>query len=98
MTRRHFLEQIVFSQARQLLPHQIEQAIFAVERKHSLNASETGSGKFLVAMAARRLIENEAGRIVKCVYTCPKTALAQFEGEFTDNGYRTFVLRHGSDI
>ena len=27
----------------------------------------------------------------------PKSALGQFEQEFTDHGYRTFVLRHGND-
>ena len=97
-SRQDFLTQAVFSRARRLLPHQVEQAIFAVERKHSLNASETGSGKFLVALAMRRLIEHEAGRIVKCLYTCPKSALGQFEQEFADHGYRTFVLRHGHDI
>jgi hypothetical protein len=46
----------------------------------------------------RLLIEHEAGRIVKCLYTCPKSALGQFEQEFVDHGYRTFVLRHGNDV
>jgi SNF2 family DNA or RNA helicase len=96
--RRDFLTQAVFSEDRRLLPHQIEHAIFAVERERSLNASETGTGKFLVAMAMRRLIEHEDGHIVKCLYTCPKSALGQFEQEFIDHGYRTFVLRHGSDV
>ena len=57
----------------------MQQAIFAVERQRSLNASETGTGKFLVALAARRLIEHETGHVVKCIYTCPKSALGQFE-------------------
>ena len=96
--RRDFLTQAVFSGDRRLLPHQVEQAIFAVERERSLNASETGTGKFLVALAMRRLVEHEAGHIVKCLYTCPKTALGQFEQEFIDHGYRTFVLRHGNDV
>jgi hypothetical protein len=96
--RRAFLTQMTFSGGRRLLPHQVEQAIFAVERKRSLNASETGTGKFLVALAMRCLIEHEAGRIVRCLYTCPKTALGQFEPEFVDHGYRTFVLRRGHDI
>jgi hypothetical protein len=98
MSRRNFLTQAMFSGDRRLLPHQIEQAIFAVERERSINASETGTGKFLVALAARRLIEHEAGHIVPCLYTCPKTALGQFEQEFVDHGYRTFILRHGSDV
>jgi SNF2 family DNA or RNA helicase len=97
MSRQDFLKQLVFSGGRRLLPHQVEQAIFAVERGRSLNASETGSGKFLVALTARKLIEREAGSSVKCVYTCPKSALGQFEQEFIDHGYRTLVLRHGSD-
>src|SRR5262249_43359697 len=90
--------QAVFSGGRRLLPHQIAQAIFAVERKRSLNASETGTGKFLVALAMRRLVERKAGHAVKCLYTCPKSALGQFEQEFIDHGYRTFVLRHGNDV
>ena len=98
MNRRAFLAQTVFSGDRRLLPHQVEQAVFAVERKRSLNASETGTGKFLVALAMRRLVEHEAGHIVKCLYTCPKTALGQFEQEFSDNGYKTFVLRRGHDV
>jgi hypothetical protein len=98
MNREDFLAQIVFSGDRRLLPHQVKQAIFAVERKRSLNASETGTGKFLVALAMRLLIEHEAGHIVKCLYACPKSALGQFEQEFIDHGYRTFVLRHGSDV
>ena len=98
MNRRAFLAQTVFSGDRRLLPHQVEQAIFAVERERSINASETGTGKFLVAMAMRRLLEHEAGHIVRCLYTCPKTALGQFEQEFSDNGYKTFVLRHGHDV
>jgi hypothetical protein len=98
MNREDFLTQARFSGDRRLLPHQVKQAIFAVERKRSLNASETGTGKFLVALATRRLIEHEASRIVKCLYTCPKSALGQFEQEFIDHGYRTFVLRHGSDV
>src|SRR6478609_11184474 len=97
MDRRDFLTQAAFSRGRRLLPHQIEQAIFAVERKRSLNASETGTGKFLVALAMRLLVEHEAGHIVKCLYTCPKSALGQFEQEFIDHGYRTFVLRRGND-
>jgi hypothetical protein len=98
MTRQDFLMQTVFSEGRRLLPHQVDQATFAVERGHSLNGSETGSGKFLVALATRRLVEHEAGQIAKCLYTCPKSALGQFEQEFTDHGYRTFVLRHGIDV
>ena len=98
MDRQDFLTQAHFSGNRRLLPHQITQAIFAVERARSLNASETGTGKFLVALAMRRLIEREAGRNVKCLYTCPKSALGQFEQEFIDHGYRTFVLRHGNDV
>ena len=98
MNRRNFLEQLVFSENRRLLPHQVEQALFAVERKRSLNASETGSGKFLVALATRRLIEHEAGRAVACLYASPKSALGQFEKEFADHGYRPFVLRHGGDL
>jgi hypothetical protein len=81
-----------------LAPHQINQVIFAVERERSLNASETGTGKFLVALAMRLLVEHEAGHIVRCLYTCPKSALGQFEQEFIDHGYRTFVLRHGNDV
>jgi SNF2 family DNA or RNA helicase len=96
--RRDFLKQVVFSEGRRLLPHQIDQAIFAVERKRSLNASETGSGKFLVALATRRLIEHEAGRAVACLFTSPKSALGQFEKEFADHGYKPFVLRHGGDV
>jgi hypothetical protein len=46
----------------------------------------------------RLLIEHEAGHIVKCLYTCPKSALGQFEQEFVDHGYQTFVLRHGNDV
>ena len=99
LARQDFLTQTIFSGERRLLPHQVAQAIFAVERERSLNASETGSGKFLVALAMRRLVEHEAaGRIVKCLYTCPKSALGQFEQEFIDHGYRTFVLRHGNDV
>jgi hypothetical protein len=98
VTRQDFLAQAIFSGSRRLLPHQVEQAIFAVERERSLNASETGSGKFLVALAMRRLLEHEAGRIVQCLYTCPKSALGQFEQEFIDHGYRTFVLRHGNAV
>jgi Helicase conserved C-terminal domain len=98
MNRRDFLTQVVFSGDRRLLPHQVEQAIFAVERARSLNASETGTGKFLVALAMRRLVEREAGHIAKYLHTCPKTALGQFEQEFIDHGYRTFVLRHGNDV
>src|SRR6476646_5920069 len=98
MNYRDFLTQAVFSRERRLLPHQVDQAIFAVERKRSLNASETGTGKFLVALATRLLVEHEAGRIMKCLYTCPKSALGQFEQEFIDHGYRTFVLRHGNDV
>ena len=97
MNRRDFLTQIIFSEGRRLLPHQVEQAIFAVECKHSLNASETGSGKFLVALATRRLIEHETGRAVACLFTSPKSALGQFEKEFADNGYKPFALRRGSD-
>jgi SNF2 family DNA or RNA helicase len=96
--RQDFLTQAVFSGNRRLLPHQVEQAIFTVERKRSLNASETGTGKFLVALAARRLVEHEAGHPVKCFYTCPKSALGQFEQEFIDHDYRTFVLRHGNNV
>jgi hypothetical protein len=98
LSRQDFLMQTAFSGNRRLLPHQIHQAVFAIERAHSLNASETGTGKFLVALATRRLIEHEAGHSVKCLYTSPKTALGQFEQEFTDHDYRTFVLRHGNDI
>ena len=95
---RDFLKQAMFSDNRRLLPHQVEQAIFAFERKHSINASETGTGKYLIALAVRRLIEREAGRIILCLYTCPKSALGQFEKEFTDNGYKPFVLRRGVDL
>src|SRR5262249_5428698 len=98
MSRQDFLTKLVFSEDRRLLPHQITQAIFAVELKRSLNASETGTGKFLVALATRLLIEHEAGHIVKTLYTSPKTALGQFEQEFTDQDCRTFVLRHGNDV
>jgi hypothetical protein len=98
MDHRDFLAQAPFSGDRKLLPHEIEQAIFAIERKRSLNASETGTGKFLVALGTRRLIECEAGHVVKCLYTCPKTALGPFEQEFSNHGYRTFVLRHGNDV
>jgi SNF2 family DNA or RNA helicase len=98
MNRQDFLTQAVFSGDRRLLPHQIEQAIFAVERKRSLNPSETGTGKALVALGMRRLVEHEAGHIVKCLYTCPKSALGQFEQEFIDHGYKTLVLRHGNDV
>src|SRR6476660_4267456 len=98
MNRQDFLMQAVFSGDRRLLPHQVKQAIFAVERKRSLNASETGTGKFYVALAMRRLVEHEAGHTIKCLYTCPKTALGQFEQKFIDHGYRTFVLRHGNDV
>ena len=98
MNHQDFLAQTVFSEDRRLLPHQIQQALFAVERARSLNASETGTGKFLVALAMRRLLEHEAGRPMKCVYTCPKSALGPFEQEFLDHGYRTFVLRHGNDV
>jgi SNF2 family DNA or RNA helicase len=98
VSRHDFLTQTVFSGNRRLLPHQIKQAIFAVERARSLNASETGTGKFLVALAARLLVEHETDHIVKCLYTCPKSALGQFEQEFVDHGYRTFVLRHGNDV
>jgi hypothetical protein len=98
INRQEFLIHTVFSGNRRPLSHQIEQAIFAVERAHSLNASETGTGKFLVALAMRLLVEHEAGHIVKCVYTSPKSALGQFEQEFTDHGYQTFVLRHGNDV
>jgi hypothetical protein len=98
MNRQAFLTQTVFSGDRRLLPHQVEQAVFAVERKRSLNASETGTGKFLVALAMRLLIKCEAGHIVRCLYTCPKSALGPFEQEFVDHCYRTFVLRHGHDV
>ena len=98
MDRREFLMRTVFSEDRRLLPHQIEQAIFAVEKKGSLNTSETGTGKFLAALALRLLIEREAGRISRCLYTCPKSALGQFEKEFRDRGYCTFVLRRGNDV
>ena len=96
-SREDFLAQAVFSGDRRLLPHQVEHAIFAFEQGRSLNASETGSGKFLTGLGLRRLIEHEAGRVVRCVYTCPKSALGPFEQEFIDHGYRTFVLRRGSD-
>jgi len=69
MNHQDFLAQTVFSEDRRLLPHQIQQALFAVERARSLNASETGTGKFLVALAMRRLLEHEAGRPMKCVYS-----------------------------
>jgi hypothetical protein len=98
MNRQDFLTQVAFSEDRRLLPHQITQAIFAVERARSFNASETGTGKFLVALAMRIVIEHEAGHIGKCLYTCPKSALGQFEQEFIDHGYQTFVLRHGNDV
>src|SRR5215471_3768026 len=93
---RDFLMQTVFS-GDPLLPHQVEQAVFAIECKRSLNASETGTGKSRVALAMRLLIEREAGHIVRCLYTCPKSSLGQFEQQFADCGYRTFVLRHGND-
>jgi len=96
--RQDFLTQAHFSEDRRLLPHQIQQAIFAVERARSLNASETGTGKYLVALAMRRLIEHEAGHRMKCLYTSPKTALGPFEQEFINHDYRTFVLRHGNDV
>jgi len=96
--RQDFLTQAHFSEDRRLLPHQIQQAIFAVERARSLNASETGTGKYLVALAMRRLIEHEAGHRLKCLYTSPKTALGPFEQEFINHDYRTFVLRHGNDV
>jgi len=96
--RQDFLTQAHFSEDRRLLPHQIQQAIFAVERARSLNASDTGTGKFLVALAMRRLIEHEAGHTMKCLYTCPKSALGPFEQEFVDHDYRPFVLRHGNDV
>ena len=96
--RQDFLTQAHFSEDRRLLPHQIQQANFAVERARSLNASATGTGKFLVALAMRRLIEHEAGHRMKCLYTNPKTALGPFEQEFVDHDYRTFVLRHGNDV
>ena len=60
LARQDFLTQTIFSGERRLLPHQVKQTIFAVERKRSLNASETGTGKFLVALAMRRLVEHEA--------------------------------------
>jgi hypothetical protein len=96
--RQDFLTQAHFSEDRRLLPHQIQQAIFAVERARSLNASETGTGKFLVALAMRRLIEHEAGHHMKCLYTSPKSGLGPFEQEFVDHDYRPFVLRHGNDV
>jgi hypothetical protein len=96
--RRDFLTKTVLAGGRRLLPHQVEQAVFAVERERSINASETGTGKFLVALSARLLIEREADHIVKCLYACPKSALGQFEQEFIDHNYKTFVLRHGSDV
>jgi hypothetical protein len=46
----------------------------------------------------RLLIEHEAGQIVKCLYTCPKSALEQFKKEFVDHNYKTFILRRGKDI
>src|SRR5262245_4347942 len=98
MDRQDFLTGAVFSGDRRLLPHQLKQAIFAVERARSLNASETGTGKFLVALAMRLLVEHKAGHKVKCLYTCPKSALGQFEQEFIDHGYKTLVLRHGNDV
>src|SRR5262245_55974463 len=98
INRQDFLTRIVFVGDRRLLPHQVKQAAFAVELKRSLNASETGTGKFLVALAMRLLIEHEAGHTVKCLYTSPKSALGQFEQEFIDHGHRTFVLRHGNDV
>jgi SNF2 family DNA or RNA helicase len=51
----------------------------------------------LTALAVRRVIEREADRIVRTLYTCPKSALGPFETEFTSNGYRVCVLRHGTD-
>jgi hypothetical protein len=96
--RSQFLTQALFSGDRRLLPHQVEQAVFAVERERSFNASETGTGKFLVSLAMRRLIEHETGQKARCLYTCPKSALGQFEEEFTDHGYVTFVLRRGTDV
>ena len=54
LARKDFLTQAMFSGDRRLLPHQVEQAIFAVERECSLNASETGTGKFLVALESVR--------------------------------------------
>jgi SNF2 family DNA or RNA helicase len=93
-----FLVQTIFSEGRVLLPHQVEQAVFAVEHERSLNASETGTGKFLVALAMRRLVEHKAGHKVQCLYTCPKSALGASEKEFVDHGYKTFVLRRGNDV
>jgi hypothetical protein len=98
VNRQDFLTQAVFSGDRRLLPHQVAQAVFAIELKRSLNASATGTGKYLTALALRRLVEHEAGHVVKCLYTCPKTALGQFEQEFIDHDYRTFVLRHGNGV
>jgi hypothetical protein len=98
INRQDFLARIVFAGDRRLLPHQVKQAAFAVELRRSLNASETGTGKFLVALAMRLLIEREAAHKVPCLYTCPKSALGQFEQEFADHGYQTFVLRHGNDV
>jgi hypothetical protein len=95
--RRGFLAQLVFSEGRRLLPHQVDQAVFAVENQRSINASQTGTGKFLVALAARLLVEHESGAI-RCLYTCPKSALGQFEKEFADHSYKTFVLRAGTDV
>jgi len=55
--RRDFLAKATFSRGRRLLPHQIKQALFAIERRHTINSSETGCGKTLVALATRHLIE-----------------------------------------
>jgi SNF2 family DNA or RNA helicase len=98
MTRREFLENLKLSRGRELLLHQINQAIFHVERKRSINASETGTGKFLVALAMRKLIEHETGHTVRCIYTSPKSALGQFQQEFQEHGYRPFALRHGKEV
>src|SRR5262249_19156791 len=98
MTRQEFLTLTMFSRGRRLLPHQVAQAVFAVERERSLNSSETGSGKFLVALAARRLIEHEAGAIARCVYTSPKSALGQVEKELHEHNYNTRTLRRGIDV
>src|SRR5215472_14208479 len=98
MSRQDFLARIVFSGDRRLLPHQIKQTVFAVELKRSLNASETGSGKFLIALATRLLIEHEAGHKVPRSSTSPQSAMRQLEQEFTHQDCRPLVLRHGNDV
>jgi hypothetical protein len=46
----------------------------------------------------RLLVKREAGYVVRQLYTCPRSSLGPSEQEFIDHGYRTFVLRHGTDV